>query len=71
MAECDGLSWAGLLLDEKLRQIKDRDTFNLLVDTGWKFLVEDGRIMESDACMARYVEAWAMPPKTQINFDLI
>ena len=58
-------------LDEKLRQIKDRDTFNSLVDTGWKFLVEDGRIMESDACMARYVEAWAMPPKTQINFDLI
>ena len=26
-------------LDEKLRMIKDRDTFNSLVDDGWKFLV--------------------------------
>jgi len=58
-------------LDEKLRQLKDRDTFNGLVDQGWKFLVEDGRILESEQCMARYVEAWAMPPKTQIGFDLI
>ena len=58
-------------LDEKLRQIKDRDTFNGLIQKGWDFLVQDGRIMESDQCMARYVEAWAMPPKSQINFDLI
>lgn len=58
-------------LDEKLRQIKDRDTFNSLIQKGWDFLVQDGRIMESDQCMARYVEAWAMPPKTQINFDLL
>lgn len=58
-------------LDEKLRQIKDRDTFNGLVEKGWEFLVKDGRIMESDQCMARYVDAWAMPPKNQINFDLV
>lgn len=58
-------------LDEKLRMIKDRDTFNGLVDQGWKFLVEDGRIMESEQCMARYIDAWATPPKTQINFDLV
>lgn len=58
-------------LDEKLRMIKDRDTFNSLIDQGWKFLVEDGRIMESEQCMARYIDAWATPPKTQINFDLI
>lgn len=58
-------------LDEKLRMIKDRDTFNMLVDDGWKFLVEDGRIMESDKCMNRYVEAWAMPQQNQIAFDLI
>ena len=58
-------------LDEKLRMIKDRDTFNMLVDEGWKFLVEDGRIMESDKCMNRYVEAWAMPQQNQIAFDLI
>ena len=58
-------------LDEKLRMIKDRDTFNSLVDEGWKFLVEDGRIMESDKCMNRYVEAWAMPQQNQIAFDLI
>lgn len=58
-------------LDEKLRMIKDRDTFNSLVDEGWKFLVDDGRIMESDKCMNRYVEAWAMPQQNQIAFDLI
>ena len=58
-------------LDEKLRMIKDRDTFNMLVDEGWKFLIEDGRIMESDKCMNRYVEAWAMPQQNQIAFDLI
>lgn len=58
-------------LDEKLRMIKDRDTFNSLVDDGWKFLVENGRIMESDKCMNRYVEAWAMPEQNQIAFDLI
>jgi len=58
-------------LDEKLRMIKDRDTFNMLVDEGWKFLVEDGRILESDKCMNRYVEAWAMPQQNQIAFDLI
>lgn len=58
-------------LDEKLRMIKDRDTFNTLVDDGWKFLIEDGRIMESDKCLNRYVEAWAMPEQNQIAFDLI
>lgn len=58
-------------LDEKLRQIKDRDTFNGLIQQGWDFLVQDGRIMESDQCMGRYVEAWATAPKTQINFDLL
>lgn len=58
-------------LDEKLRMIKDRDTFNSLVEQGWKFLVEDGRIMESDKCMNRYVEAWAMPQQNQIAFDLV
>jgi hypothetical protein len=51
--------------------IKDRDTFNGLIEQGWKFLVEDGRIMESEQCMARYIDAWATPPKTQINFDLV
>lgn len=58
-------------LDEKLRMIKDRDTFNSLVDEGWKFLIEDGRIMESDKCLNRYVEAWAMPQQNQIAFDLL
>ena len=58
-------------LDEKLHMIKDRDTFNSLVDEGWKFLVEDGRILESDKCLNRYVEAWAMPEQNQIAFDLL
>ena len=58
-------------LDQKLQMIKDRDTFNSLVDAGWKFLVEDGRIMESDKCVDRYVEAWAKPNQDQIAFDLI
>lgn len=58
-------------LDEKLRAIKDKDTFNGLIDEGWKFLVNEGRIMESDQCMARYIDAWASPNNNQIAFDLI
>ena len=57
-------------LDEKLRMIKDRDTFNSLIDQGWRFLLEDGRIMESDKCLGRYVEAWGTCDN-QISFDLI
>jgi hypothetical protein len=57
-------------LDEKLRQLKDRDTFNSLIDQGWKFLIEDGRIMESEKCMNRYVDAWARSD-SQVNFDLV
>lgn len=58
-------------LDEKLRQIKDRDTFNSLVEKGWQFLINDGRILESDQCMNRYVEAWAMPSHNAVAFDLL
>lgn len=57
-------------LDEKLREIKDRDTFNRLVDDGWRFLVEKGRIMESDACIGRYVDAWGSTANN-ISFDLV
>ena len=57
-------------LDEKLREIRDRDTFNRLVDDGWKFLVEKGRIMESDACIGRYVDAWGSTANN-ISFDLV
>lgn len=58
-------------LDEKLRAIKDRDTFNSIVEQGWQFLINDGRIMESDKCVNRYVDAWCMPGQDQIAFDLI
>lgn len=58
-------------LDEKLRMIKDRDTFNGLIAKGWDFLIQDGRILESEQCMGRYVEAWAKPSNNQIGFDLI
>lgn len=59
------------MLDEKLRQIKDRDTFNGLVEQGWKFLTGEGRIMESDQCVGRYIDAWAAPSNNQIAFDLL
>lgn len=58
-------------LDEKLRQLKDRDTYNKLVSQGWDFLVKDGRIMESDLCMGRYVDTWGNSGANQIAFDLI
>lgn len=58
-------------LDEKLRQIKDRDTFNGLVAKGWDFLVKEGRIMESDTCMGRYVDTWGNSGANQIAFDLV
>ena len=58
-------------LDEKLRQIKDRDTYNKLVVDGWNFLRTDGRIMESDKCMGRYIDAWASGLDNQMAFDLL
>lgn len=57
-------------LDEKLRMLKDRDTYNSLVEQGWKFLLNEGRILESDKCLGRYVDAWGNCDG-QIAFDLI
>lgn len=57
-------------LDEKLRQIKDRDTFNKLINQGWEFLINDGRIMESEKCVGRYVDAWG-DSSSGIAFDLL
>ena len=58
-------------LDEKLRAIKDRDTFNGLVAQGWDFLVKEGRLMESDLCIGRYVDTWGNSTANQIAFDLL
>lgn len=57
-------------LDEKLRQLKDRDTYNKLVAQGWDFLLKEGRIMESETCLSRYVDAWG-ECANQIAFDLL
>ena len=58
-------------LDEKLRAIKDRDTFNGLIAQGWDFLVKEGRLMESDLCIGRYVDTWGNSTANQIAFDLL
>lgn len=58
------------VLDEKLRMLKDRDTFNKLIAGGWDFLLKEGRIMESDLCVGRYVDAWGSCDG-QIAFDLV
>lgn len=58
------------VLDEKLKMIKDRDTFNKLIAGGWDFLLKEGRIMESDKCMGQYVDAWGSCDG-QIAFDLV
>ena len=57
-------------LDERLRQLKDRDTYNRLVAQGWDFLVNDGRIMESEKCIGRYVDTWGSNTNS-IAFDLL
>ena len=57
-------------LDERLREIKDRDTYNKLVAQGWDFLLKEGRIMESEKCIGRYIDAWGSS-EGQIAFDLI
>jgi hypothetical protein len=57
-------------LDEKLRQLKDRDTYNRLVAQGWDFLINDGRIMESEKCIGRYVDTWGSNTNS-IAFDLL
>lgn len=58
-------------LDERLRMLKDRDTYNKLVNDGWDFLVKDGRIMESELCMGRYIDAWGSGLHNTIAFDLL
>lgn len=58
-------------LDERLRQIKDRDTYNKLIADGWDFLVNEGRLMESEQCMGRYVDAWGSGLSNNIAFDLV
>ena len=57
-------------LDERLRQLKDRDTYNKLIDDGWKFLFNEGRIQESEACIGRYIDTWGANAN-QIAFDLL
>ena len=57
-------------LDERLREIKDRDTYNKLVAQGWDFLLKEGRIMESEKCIGRYIDAWGSS-EGQIAFDLV
>ena len=57
-------------LDERLREIKDRDTYNKIVAQGWDFLLREGRIMESDKCIGRYIDAWGSS-EGQIAFDLV
>lgn len=57
-------------LDERFKRMCDRDTFNRVVDDGWKFLVEQGRIMESEKYVDRLMDAWCGAPKT-ISFDLL
>lgn len=58
-------------LDERLRQLKDRDTYNKLVQDGWDFLINQGRILESDQCMGRYVDAWGSGLGHFVSFDLV
>lgn len=58
-------------LDEKLRQLKDRDVYNKLIKDGWDFLRQDGRIMESEQCVNRYVDAWGAGLTNNIAFDLV
>lgn len=65
------LSMTAKDLDERMRQICDRGTFNKVVDFGWKQLIDNGRIMESDIAIDRYVKVFTEPPKGQIAFDLL
>lgn len=58
-------------LDEKLRQLKDRDVYNKMIKDGWDFLRQDGRIMESEQCVNRYVDAWGAGLTNNIAFDLV
>lgn len=57
-------------LDEKLRQLKDRDTYNKLIADGWDFLFKEGRILESEQCVNRYVDTWGANTNN-IAFDLL
>lgn len=58
------------VLDEKLRMLKDRDTYNKIVQSDWDFLIKEGRILESEQCLNRYVDVWGSGTN-QIAFDLL
>lgn len=57
-------------LDERLRQICDRETYNGIVEKNWEFLLKEGRIMESEQYVGRLMDAWCGESKA-IAFDLI
>jgi hypothetical protein len=50
--------------------LKDRDTYNKIVQHDWDFLIKEGRILESEQCLNRYVDVWGSGAN-QIAFDLL
>lgn len=57
--------------DERFNELCNKDTFNSVVMSGWDSLIKNGRIMESDMAIDRYVKLFAESQQNQIAFDLI
>lgn len=58
-------------LKDRLFEIGQKDNWNSIVDWGWKDLLDNGRITESDQALERYVTLFGSTPKNIVPFDIL
>lgn len=58
-------------LDIRLSELRNKDLYNSIVDFGWQQLLDNGRLMESDMAIDRYVKLFTEPPKGTVPYDLL
>lgn len=58
-------------LKERLFTLGKKDNWNEVIDWGWKDLLDNGRITESDQAIERYIRVLGATPKTIVPFDIM
>lgn len=56
---------------QRLFEIGKVDNWNNLIEWGWKNLLNNGRITESDQAIERYIKIFGSTPKTVVPFDIL
>lgn len=58
-------------LKERLFEIGKKEKWNELIDWGWRNILDNGRITESDQAIERYVRLFGATPKKIVPFDVL